>query len=214
VEVKWNCVNSIGANTFQLVVDGTLIMDIPTTTDCQNYSSSGVDALNIQGFATYTYFNDVYICDLTGSDWNDFQGDITVDVLHPDGNGDTNDFVGSDADSTDNYLLVDDATPDDDSTYTESATVTDVDLYTFDNSESPDTILAVAVDCYCIMDDAGPKSGKIITRVGGTTYEGDAFSLAETYEYATQIWELNPDDSAAWEAADIDAAEFGVKVEA
>jgi len=214
VEIKWNCVNSIGANTFQLRVDGELILNVPTSTDCQNASTSGVDKINIQGPCTYGYFNDVYICDLTGSQWNDFQGDISIDVLYPDGNGTTNDFTGSDADSTDNYLHVDDATPDDDSTYSESSTVTDVDLYDFDNSETPDTVLAVAVDCFCKMDDAGPKSGKIIAYINSSTYEGDTFSLTTGYVYETQLWELNPDDSAAWVAADIDGAEFGVKVEA
>lgn len=214
VEVKWNCVNSIGANTFQLKVDGELILNIPASTDCQNAGTSGVDAIYINGMCSYSYFNDVYICDLTGSEWNDFQGDITIDVLHPNGNGNTNDFIGSDSDSVDNYLLVDDATPDDDTTYTESSTVTDVDLYAFDNSEAPDTVLAVAVDCFCLMDDAGPKSGKLITYVNSSTYEGDTFSLTTGYIYETQLWVLNPDDSAAWAAADIDGAEFGVKVEA
>jgi len=214
VEVKWNCVNSIGANTFQLKVDGELIIDIPAATDCQGAASSGVDTINIQGLCTYSYFNDLYICDLSGSECNDFLGDMVVEVLYPNGNGTTNDFTGSDADSTDNYLHVDDATPDDDSTYTESSTVTDVDLYSFDDSTTPDTILAVAVDCFCKMDDAGPKSGKIIAYINSTTYEGDTFSLTTSYVYETQLWELNPDDSAAWAAADIDGAEFGVKVQA
>jgi len=214
VEVKWNCVNSIGANTFQVKVDGEIIIDIPATTDCQAAATSGVDKINLQGMCTYSYYNDVYICDLSGSEWNDFVGDITVDVIYPDDEGATNDFDGSDGNSVDNHLLVDDATPDDDTTYTESSTVTDVDLYTFDDSEAPDTILAVAVDCFCKMDDAGPKSGKIITRVDGTTYEGNTFSLTTGYVYETQIWELNPDDAAAWAAADIDGVEFGVKVQA
>lgn len=215
IEMKFNCVNSISADSVQVKIDGELLLNVPVSTDCQDAATSGADQIRINGFSQYGYFNGVYICDLTGSTWNDFQGDFLVETLYPSGDGTTNDFTGSDANSIDNYLLVDDAQADDDSTYTESSTVTDVDLYSFDDlAWGPDTILAVVVDCYCLMDDAGPKSGKIITYIDSSTYEGDTFSLTEGYLYETQIWELNPGDSAAWEVTDVNNAEFGVKVEA
>lgn len=215
IEVKWNCVNSIGANTCQVRVDGETIMNVPEGTDCQGSAVSGAVNCYLQSPTMYGYFDNVYICDLTGPQNNDFLGPIVIETLYPDSSGTTNDFIGSDADSVDNHLLVDDAQPDDDSTYTESSTVTDVDLYGFDAlAGSPDTIIGVSVDCYCRMDDAGPKSGKIITHVNGSTYEGGTFSLTTGFLYETELWGLNPDDSAAWEVADIAGAEFGVKVEA
>jgi len=52
--------------------------------------------------------DDIYICDDLGTVNNTFLGDVRIEKLTPTSNGTTSDFVGSDADSTDNYLLVDD----------------------------------------------------------------------------------------------------------
>jgi len=216
IEVKWNCVNSIGADTFIVLVNGEEWLNLPAGTDTRHTGETeGVSRILLCGSGSYVYFDDVYICDLTGGVNDDFLGDVAIVCLNPDGNGNTNDFTGSDADSTDNYLHVDETQPDDDASYVESSVVTDVDLYTFENlAVTPTVICAVQTVTFAKKDDASAKTAKLITRINSTNYEGSAFAPDDgSYAYFTELWDVNPDDSAAWEEADLNGAEFGIKVE-
>lgn len=76
----------------------------------------------------WIYIDDVYIDDTTGEG-----AAAPLDLLRfywasPDGNGNYNSWVGSDADSTDNYLLLDERPPSD-SDYIETATVDQYDSH-------------------------------------------------------------------------------------
>jgi len=214
IEVKFNCVNSIGADTFQLRINGNVAINLDASTDMQGTALSGVDEVQLQGVSNYTIFDDLYAVDLTGAVNNDYLGDIKIETLYPDGNGNSSDFVGSDVDSTYNYLHVDDVTQDGDSTYTESDTATEKDLYTFDDlAGTPLSIVGISIECYCRKDDSGSRTGKLISRVNSTDYEGSEFAPGEAFTYRSEIQELNPDDSAVWETADVNGAEFGIKVE-
>jgi len=214
-EIKWNCVNSIGADTFVIKVNGEEWFNFPATTDMQAQSTSGVDVVYLHGGGAYVFFDDLYICDTTGGVNDDFLGDVAIVCLTPNGNGNTNDFTGSDVDSTDNYLHVDEIQPDDDASYVESSDVADIDLYAFENfAVTPTTICCVQTVTFAKKDDASAKTGKLLTRVNSTNYEGSAFSPENgSYAYFTEIWDVNPDDSAAWAEADVNGAEFGIKVE-
>lgn len=50
--------------------------------------------------------DDLYICDSNGSKNNTFLGAVRVRPIHPSGNGNSSQLVGSDGNSTDNYKLV------------------------------------------------------------------------------------------------------------
>ena len=63
-------------------------------------------------------------------------------------------------------------------------------------------------------DAIGSRLARHVTRVNSSDYEGADLGVNYSYMWGSTIWELNPDDSAAWEDADIDAAEFGIKVQA
>ena len=140
---------------------------------------------------------------------------ISVEALAPDGNGNTNDFVGSDLDSTDNYLHVNEAVVDGDTSYVESKTVGDIDLYTYENlSGTPTSIVGLAVRPIAKKLIGGNRLGKVITRIDGTNYDGDTIYVGIDYRAKVSVFELNPDDAAAWEAADVNGAEFGLEVTA
>ncbi len=218
IEIKMIKSNSSSAGDVIVMVDGDEWINCGTGLDFLSGSNNWTDCIMFRGYSgSIRYFDDIYICDETGSaPTNTFLGEIKVAVLSPDGNGNQNNFVGSDADSTDNYLHVDDTTDDDDSSYVESATVSDLDLYTFENMpEASDSILGVQVSSYVKKDAVGRRLGRHVTRVNGSNYEGASFGANSTdYLFADTIWELNPDDAAAWVDADINAAEFGLKVQA
>ena len=56
-----------------------------------------------------------------------------------------------------------------------------------------------------------PTKQKVAIRVNGTEYYGSDESPALTFDTFGKRWELNPDDAAAWEEADINAIEIGVR---
>ena len=109
-----------------------------------NQVSVGDSAALVTGAAD---FDDFYACDGAGSVNNDFLGDVRVDACWPVGNGATSGMTGSDGNSTDNYLLVDDtSTLDDDTTYVEHATVGNLDTYGMTQiTHTPTSILGVQV---------------------------------------------------------------------
>ncbi len=215
IEIKWSISNSIAADSCIVLVNGVEWLNLPATTDTQNATAVEMGYLLLNGIVTYTYFADIYVCDLNGSINNDFLGPLAVEQILPNGNGSTSDFVGSDSDSIDNYLHVDDVSTDDDATYVESATVGDIDLYAYTSlSGIPTSIVGLVARPIAKKQLGGSRLGKIITRVNITNYDGDTMYVGVDFKVEPSVWELNPDDSAAWEAADVNGAEFGVEVQA
>jgi hypothetical protein len=216
VEVLATCTNSISADEYVIKVNGVEWINLPATTDTQNEASPGFSTIRFAGgySSGIYYYDDIYVCDLNGSVNNDFLGDSVVEVLNPNGNGNANQFDGSDGNSVDNYLLVDDVVPDDDTTYVESDTVSQQDQYALsDLTGSIGTIHGVAARNQCKKDAAGARTGKAIVRSGSADYEGAEFVPTESYFGYDHIWEQDPDTSNAWLEAGINAAEFGIKVE-
>jgi len=215
IEIKMIKSDSSSAGDVIVMVDGVEWINCDAGKDFLSGSYAWTDQIRFVGHSGNTrYIDDLYVCDATGSKNNTFLGPIKIATLYSDGNGNDSDFVGSDADSIDNYLHVDDVTPDGDTTYVESNTASEQDLYTFDDMpEASSEIIGIQVDSYIRKDAPGARLGQHVTRVDGTDYVGTAFGVGLTYEYLSTIWEDNPDDAAAWEDADIDAAEFGIKVQ-
>lgn len=166
------------------------------------------------------WVDDIYICDDQGSVNNDFLGDIRIERLSPDGNGNSSDFLGSDADSTDNYLLVDDVSAgyvvtDNDTTYVSSSTVGEKDTYTFANSsESPASIAAVSIKTWMRKSDAGSRNFVHVARSVTTEDSSAVLYPSVDYRYMESIFPNDPATSAPWLIAGVNAAEFGYEVNA
>ena len=161
-------------------------------------------------------YDDVYLLDTSGSaPTNDFLGDCRCESVLPSGNGNTSNLVGSDANSTDNYLLVDETTStlgDGDTTYVESSTPGDKDTYAYgDLASTSGTVYGVQIIPVVKKTDAGARSIKTIARLSGTEVDGPERSLASGYTYLQDIRETKP-GGGAWSIADVNNAEFGLKV--
>ena len=80
--------------------------------DTRNGGSGYFNWIYFVGTSSSSFdIDDLYICDDNGSVNNDFLGDVRVEAIFPSGNGNSSVLVGSDGNSTDNYALVDEATP-------------------------------------------------------------------------------------------------------
>lgn len=139
--------------------------------------------------------------------------------LSANGNGVSSQWDGSDADSTDNYLLVDEVLPDDDTTYVESVDSLDLDSYTMENItlETGWEIAAVIPWAVAKKLSAGsPLDLKhyIRTTISGTPYSATSAAQVLGTSYAL-YWErrTTDPDSGAWSETDVNNTEIGIEVD-
>lgn len=150
---------------------------------------------------------DLYVMDGTqphANDPADVVLDARVDYNSANGNGYLSQFTGSDGNSTDNYLLIDDGTgsdPDDDTTYVQKTTA-GIDGYAFSNLANPGaTIVGVTSFAHIRRLDAGLASARSGLRIGSTNYVGATKSVDLTYSDAYQSYGHDPNNGAWTEAA-------------
>lgn len=186
-----------------------------SSANTSEFGSGGADIIRIFNDENDIVVDDIYILDSTGSYNTDFLGDSVVEGHIPDGDGATTDWTPSTG--TDHYVLIDDpatAAPVD-SDYVSSSTVTDVDLFTFPAiSFITGTIFGTQLNIDARLDAAGTRDIRGKVRSGGTTYDGGVHTVNGT-SFATfvEIFEEDPDTSAAWTISGLDAAEFGFELE-
>lgn len=217
VEVKITPHPSISADTCVIRINEVIVLNLAAATNTRGSSNSSMDAFSIGtmtggGNTPSVRFDDLYVCDSTGSDNNDFLGDVRVDVLLPSANGTTNDFTPS---AGSNFQAVDDVVSDDDSTYVSSLTPNDIDLYAMgDMSITPVAIKGIQGVLCARKDTAGTRALQHAYRINGTNYFGSSLYPGTDYKYHLDPRDLNPDTSAAWTKTEINAMEAGVKVSA
>ncbi len=205
--------------TVQTWINGTADLNL-TGQDTRNGAAAQVNLFEmvISGVASGAThdFDDFVLLDTNGgSPNNDHIGDVRVEFLLPNGNGNSSQFVGSDANSTDNYLLVDDPEiPDNDTTYVESSTVGNKDTYAYENlTPGTGTVYFVQPIPYARKSDAGTRSIVSVARLSATEVDSAASTLSATYLYYPDIRETKP-GGGVWTISDVNSAEFGVKVNA
>lgn len=178
----------------------------------------GLMGINDVGSSQQVRYEDVYMLNEQGSaPWNSFLGDTRCYPLYPIGNGFYAMLVGSDADSVDNYLLVDEAGVPVTTDYVGSATDGDIDTYDFQSFaalQNVGTIMAVESRIHAAKTETGTRQARLIVRRSSTDAVGPDHILAEnsyaTYRY---IMELDPHAGpGAWTIPNLDNTEFGVEV--
>jgi hypothetical protein len=181
------------------------------TGDTQATSTPGVGSIELFDSNSPGGWDDIYCLDTTGSVNNDFLGDCKVECLSPQaGNGSNVGLTCSTG--TDHGALVDELPANDDTDYAYSATAGAKDTYTFTNVATVGVIKAVQVSARARKTDVAPKTLAIVTRVGGVDSDGPAQAVASTtYGQYQQLLETKP-GGGAWTIADVNAAEFGLKV--
>jgi hypothetical protein len=111
-----------------------------------------------------------------------------------------------------NWMAVAEVPNDDASSYVSDSTVNDIDRYTFPASVTG-TVYAVVVNLRANESAVGTRAIRAVTKSGSTLADnGSDFSLGTSFADYQGIFELDPNTSAAWLAANVNAAEFGEKV--
>lgn len=190
------------AGAYELRVNGQTIL----TASGVNTRASATSQVTAVRFRN-GWYDDCYVADTTGSLNNDFLGEMRVYALRPSGAGNYTQWtpsVGA------NYAAVDETTPNDDTDYVSTAVAGNKDTYDYDTlPSSAATVRGVAQTIRHRKDDVGSHTIRTIARVSATDYPGSTVSVLDSYSNTVTLREVNPNTSAAWSVAEVNAAEFG-----
>lgn len=200
-------------------VDDTLqTLDVAGPYDTKNGGTGAVfDEVNLVSQSNVNGrwdFRDVYILNEQGAGPNNVRlGPCRSVAIFPDGNGNSSQFVGSDADSVDNYLLVDELDQDEDTTYVESGTDDNKDTYSFETVTGVGTVAGIQIVARARRTDTDGRDIALVQRLStAVPAEQDSAdqALAASYALHRSLHETDP-GASAWTIANINAGEFGQK---
>lgn len=165
-----------------------------------------------------TLSSNLWTANITGLDKNSgFPDDGYIIGLSPNGSllGSIQ-LAGSDGNSIDNHLLVDDV-PANDAEYVETATSGDRDLYELENfplsSGDINDIAAVSVSARWRKTNTVLNNGKIVIEHSSVEYDSEAKSLPlSTFGADPEIYDKIP-DGTDWNITNIDSLKVGPKFE-
>lgn len=215
IEWKVTIADSIAASSCKVRVNGVDWITVATGQDTKNTANTTANQVIVGpvGSASATWlYDDLYICDQSGSTNNDFLGDCRIDTQFPNGDGATTNFTCSTG--TTHYALVDETAPNT-TDYVDSANVGDRDLYDYTNltALSSSTVYGVQVCAAVNKDDAGARSIALTARSSGTNSDGSTQALSTSQLFYMSVFETDS-ASAQWTQTSVDSAQFGIKVAA
>jgi hypothetical protein len=115
-----------------------------------------------------------------------------------------------------NYLMVNELIEDGDTSYVYSATPGDKDLYGVQAVPTTPTpvssIVGLTVRGYARKTDSGTRTLAMTMSSAGTPADGPTTNLSTTYQNVELIQDTDPDTSAPWVVADVNALLIGQKV--
>lgn len=156
--------------------------------------------------------SDVYILNSLGTTNNTFLGDVAVRTLSPSGNGNSSQLIGSDGNSTDNYLLLDEHPPST-ADYVGSATPGQKDTYAIqDLPAGVTTVYGYQVTGRMAKVDASLGQARYVLRSAGTDYTGTTRALSTAYNTYSDLYETDPATSTAWTVSGVNNAELGMEI--
>ena len=165
------------------------------------------------GDALTIWFDDIGINDTAGGVDDSWLGDGRIIVIKPDGDTATLELTPSTPGT--HYTLVDDIPADGDATYVEGSVVDEEDIYDLEACGLGDVIITrIWTEARAIDTASSAKEIALITlAAGGAEVSGGDVALAGTYTTKVLGAEelVNPVDAGAWEVADIDALQGGVR---
>lgn len=204
--------------SYEVRVDGVTVLSgtgVDTSSTANQYTTGfrlGRTIGNTANGMTVDY-DDVYWADDSGaSPANTFLGAVRVDQLAmPTVNGTYAEFTPS---TGTNHALVVDEIPPNTTDYIDGGTAGLRDTFAFGDlaTLASQTIYSVQVKAYALKDDAGARTVGALARLSGTDLDStNAGTLTTTAAYYNFLFPTKP-GGGAWTEADVNAAEFGVRV--
>lgn len=223
IEDTWHYVEAkvlvhASAGTVEIKVDGVTVASA-TGVDTQQSGTAQVTNIQLEALGGSPSLDrqHIYICDGSGSaPYNTFLGFIRIVTDLPDTDGTATLWTPSTG--SDNYAMIDEATPDDDTTYNLGAIVDDDDQFLFPAIAEPGVPLAVQDFVVARKDDVGPREIALtmLSGLGGAVLDvGSSQALAETYKFFVETRIQDPADGTPvdWDdSTNVDAAQSGYRI--
>ncbi len=201
--------------TYEVRIDGVNIPELTDTgVDTTISGNPNIDRVDIH-IHQNGVIDDIYILNNAGSANNDFLGPIHVQGLRPDVDGNQTDWTPSSG--SDHFALVnEDGTGSLGTNNVNTLTVTDTDLFGYDNLSRIDgaSVSIPGVELVSLMEltGAGSEDFHHVIRSGGMEHDASSQSVVTTSQEAfSDIFETNLAESTAWTVADINIVEFGAE---
>lgn len=215
---QWNyievsCTISDTVGEVHVRLNGSTTDDCSYTGDTKNAGTNTTIDKVYLAMGSNMRVSDFYILDGTGSAPNNsFLGDVVVRTLAPSGNGTYSQLLGSDADSVNNYLLVDEL-PFSGTDYVGSPTTGQKDTYAMaDLPAGVTNVYGVQINGLMAKSDATLGQARLLLRTGGTDYGGSTRALTTTFTGYYDLYEKNPVTTVAWTPGDVNSMESGMEV--
>jgi hypothetical protein len=208
-EMKISFVGSGGADVH---LDGTSILSLTGIGTAGGTGHPYANMVSLQDSGVAAIFDDVYICDGTGSVNNDFLGDVKIVTLLPNGNGRVNQWSRTGGSSSGNYTAVNEVPPDDDTSYVSSSTPGQIDAYTVSSLGTVSAVVAAQIVASARKDDSGTRVLALGFGNGTSESFNSGVSLGGNYTMYTRPMDTNPLTSSAWATSDFSSAQLALKV--
>jgi len=205
------------AGAYELRVNGQSLLSA-TNVNTRNTANSSANQIQCASWAT-SYnggsgvydFDDFYACDGTGTNNNDFLGEMRIETLYPNSPGTNTNFTPNPAGA--NYANVKETPPDDDASVVMGGTFGLMDTYLMSHlSGTPTSIKGTMLTIMARKDNAGTRAVSPVIRSGGNNNTGATMYLGASYVCYMRIDETDPGTGAAWTAAGVNAVECGQSV--
>jgi len=204
IEVRYKPLDSGGV--FQVKVDGILDIDYSgdTTNGNQNVQYVRIGSSAETGVYCYAYFDDVVIDD---ANWI---GNSRIQGIRPNGAGNSTQW---DPSAGNNWDCVDEV-PLSDTDYVSTNVTDEIDLYALGNlAGSVGSVKCIQVQARAAYEGTPiPTKQQLAVRTNSNNYFSSSQSPPSAFGMPIRnIWETNPNTSAAWTESEINALEAGIK---
>lgn len=187
-----------------------------TTVDTKNIAGENWGGFRLNQIGNSTVYDDLYLCDDTGSDNNDFLGDVIVETLFPSSDGAlTNWTTSSGIVHSD---LIDDApfmAVIGESDYVQSAANDSLELFRYTSladAAKDKRIYGVQVGAFARLTEFSARDMRNVIRIKDTNSEVVVSDKVreDVPSFQFSMFENEPANGVPWKFRDINNAQFGV----
>lgn len=219
IRIKMSSTNAATDGGVTLKVDGITHFEATNiVTRAAGAAGAGIDGIRItlpSNAQPVCAVSDLVVCDNTGTINNSYPQDVAVIRRLPNGNGFYHEFMGSDGNFTDNYLLVSDS-PTNTATYTYATEDGQRDSYQVEDLPAATiSVKGVRAVAKTAKSGAGIASMSVFVRENGEDAFGPDVPLSTSYSWQGDIIrERAPSTNLPWTVEDVNEMEIGVRSEA
>jgi hypothetical protein len=210
IEMKVFCHSTSGSVEVRINDSAVIsLIGVNTKTGSDSYYNRFLISTPAQLNVNYYFFDDLYICDGSGTSANDFLGSCHVIGIFP--NADTSTEQWTPSTGTSHYALVNE-NPANSTNYVSTSTQAQEDLWTYSSLNGTGTIVGLQV-----TTTANLSSGTSIILESPIVSNGvvelgpDNTVTSASYLDFRHISTTDPNTGAAWTIAGLSAAQIGIK---